>query len=1086
MESKIITGVLVFMLVLTVLISGAKFHIDICYSDNEYSGQATMYYAHGNQEFDESRSIYTYVDDGKAVFDYDKGYDRIFIVPNRQNGVSVRINAIKLSLYNISLYTVKGGKLNEWAYANKDENTAVYENDMLTLDYNESNPYPRLIFADEFIRQIKQTQENLALYLIAAAIVLTVLFVLMQTAAEVFIDRRPKYKAFLKKNIVKIVFNMLLLLLLFASMRCFNGYMLAVDYETELSGSDSTIYYDYDDKGFKEINSTYTRINSLTGQNPFFTVSDVEELRIVPNRAVDRLAKIRSLRLFHEGVQIKQYTASQLKERYLENSENVLIEDDAIVVENSSKQETFSVIEFNERFLNELNRSSAAVLFIDIAKTIGYFAFMQLCLFVYLLGKRNGQKYLTMKMGGAIPFVLTVLTVLFAILKIKALVYIFVVPALLFGLYALGAYDKLHIGKIIVYAPLCTLLSAVLLFNMNSGIFAAQRYFVFAFWCCVLLSLSALCYVYTMQRLSGCVDKDAHGHIESIAGIFIKIFVTIFIYEYIKINLQMDYRSFAYITEMMLGDVIGLNLMLVFAAVCAIYGLAGRRLTNIVFFAVYGINLLGNIIKLTYHNTMLTPADFLEIKDALSIAPTIMGKTFWYVFLAVLAAALLVLLINIKKLFIKIKPKPFLPCFFVSAMLMLVLGSAIIKGEYIDINVCDKPYIDEITAEKTNGPAIYNIFKIIHIPDMVIRAPKDYNEQTVKEMSAEFEKEKTKTDDIRPNVICILAESFMDLNSVQGLEFNKDTIPFTREHGFINMISPRYGGYTAAVEYEMLTGMTLAFYPPSVIPYTAYYNNESRAIPSVPLTFRDNGYKTYAIHPNTANFYSRDKAYAMMGFDEYWAIESFDGAEQVKNNFVKDDELANKIIETVEDNDKPVFTFGITMESHATSDTRFDETTFEVKGEMSSGEREDLVQEAEAYRDTDRMIEKLCKYIDSCKEPTILYIFGDHLPPLAAFGNMAYINDVNNKYSTVALCHCNYKDVELKDRTTPNYIAAQMVVDSGVPHSSYFDYIYGLRDRIPVLHRDFMGIDKENNEDLRRYYMIQYDLMFGKQWFYSK
>ena len=1086
MESKILTGVFAFMLVLTMLMSGAKFHIDICYSDNEYSGQATMYYAHDNQEFDESRSIYTYVDDGKAVFNYDKGYDRLFVVPNRQNGTSVRIKAIKLKLNNISLYTVKGDKLNEWAYANKDENTAVYENGMLTLNYSELNPYPRLIFADEFLLQIKKTQESSAIYLIAASVAFSVLFILLLTAAEIFLDKHPKHKAFLKKHFAKIAFNTALLLLLFMSMRCFNGYMLAVDYETDLSGSNSTVYYDYDDDGFKELNSTYTKIDSLTGQNPFFTVSDVEGLRIVPNRAVDKLAKIKSLQLFHEGVQIKNYTPSELKEKYLEKSEDVLLEDNSIVVENSSKQEAFPIIEFNRRFLDELNRSSALVLFIDIAKTIGYFALMQLCLLAYSLGKKNGQKYLTKKKGGAIPFVFTVLTVLFAILELKALVYVSVLPMLLFGLYAFGAYDKLRIGKTIVYAPLCTLLSAVLLFNMNSGIFAAQKYFVFAFWSCTLLALSAFCYVYSMERFSGNMAKDAHGHIESIAGIFVKTFAAVFIYEYIKINMQMEYNSFAYITEMMLGDVIALNLMLIFAAVCTIYGLVGKRLTNVVFFTVYVINLLGNMIKLTYHNTMLTPADFLEIKDAFSIAPTIMGKPLWYIFLAVLAAALAALLINIKKLIVKIKPMPYLPCFFISVMLMLVLGSAIIKGEYTDINVCDKPYIDEITAERTNGPAIYNMFKIIHIPDMVIKPPKDYNEQTVKEISAEFEKDKARTDNIRPNVICILAESYMDLNSVQGLEFNKDTIPFTREHGFINMISPRYGGYTAAVEYEVLTGMTLAFYPPSVIPYTAYYNNESRPVPSVPLTFKDNGYKTYAIHPNTANFYSRDKAYAMMGFDEYWAIDKFNGAEQVKNNFVKDSELADKITEIIDDNDTPVFTFGITMESHATSDTRFDETTFEVDGELSSAEREDLIQEAEAYRDTDRMIEKLCSYIDTCEEPTILYVFGDHLPPLSVFGNLAYINDVNNKYSTVALCHCNYKDVELKDRTTPNYIAAQMVVDSGVPHSSYFDYIYGLRDRIPILHRDFIVIDKDNNEDLRRYYMVQYDLMFGKQWFYGK
>ena len=60
-----------------------------------------------------------------------------------------------------------------------------------------------------------------------------------------------------------------------------------------------------------------------------------------------------------------------------------------------------------------------------------------------------------------------------------------------------------------------------------------------------------------------------------------------------------------------------------------------------------------------------------------------------------------------------------------------------------------------------------------------------------------------------------------------------------------------------------------------------------------------------------------------------------------------------------------------------------------------------------------------------------------------------------------------------------------MIVDSGVPHSSYFNYIYELRNKIPLMHRDFTAIDAETNEDLKKYYMIQYDLMFGDQWFYN-
>jgi phosphoglycerol transferase MdoB-like AlkP superfamily enzyme len=224
----------------------------------------------------------------------------------------------------------------------------------------------------------------------------------------------------------------------------------------------------------------------------------------------------------------------------------------------------------------------------------------------------------------------------------------------------------------------------------------------------------------------------------------------------------------------------------------------------------------------------------------------------------------------------------------------------------------------------------------------------------------------------------------------------------------------------------------------------------------------------------------------MMGFDEYYAISSFDNAPMTKNSFVKDTAVADKIISTIEDNDEPVFTFGITIESHYTDAQRFDETEIKVSGDnLTESEINDLEQQAQAYRELDNMIAYLKDYIDNSDEPTILYLFGDHLPPVSAFGKSSYVQDINNKYKTISLAYSNYKDVSLKDMETPNFIAAQMLVDSGVEHSSYFDYLYKLKDSMPIIHKEFTNMDTTENEDLKKYYMIQYDIMFGEQWFYK-
>lgn len=1073
------------MLLVALFSAILKFNIVVSYNDAAYTGESTLYYTKGQGEFKEENSIYTYAKRGKAVFEYKNAYKRIFIVPNREKGKTAEVKSVSLALGFVPVYTVSGNKMNRIVYSNKDEDTITYANGVLSVTSTEANPYPRLVFADELSNKLnKLSKVFVFVYILLAAVCVAFAF-----GVRWLLIKKPRFTGFLKAKHGNIIFHLVFACLMLLAIRGINSYCVSIDYDTNLDGNESIIYFDYDNRGFKEINSTYTKVLSPVGQNPFFVVSDLEGLRFVPNRVPDTKAKIEGIKLWHEGTLVKNYSADELKSKYLQNSNEVALENGCIVVETTSTMQQYPIVSFNQRFLDELNRSTTFILLIDLLKVFGFFAFLQLCNYFYKKGRLHQKKYISKIKGqgktvGALSFVLTAGC---ALSGISAVAYTVIPLVLMVCIYTLGTGNKLSAGKRMLYTPACAIVAPILLFNINSGLFLKQNYFAFVLWCCALLVLSALCYVCTMQIFAKNYSENKITHIENIAGFLIKIIVVVCIYECIKIALQYEYYSPLYILELLLGDVLQLNIMLLFAMLCAVYGLLGRAWTNIVAFAMFFVIILGNFIKLKYHNTMLVPTDFMQIKDAFAIAPDIIGTIPFYIIIFSGVALIIAAIVNIKRIVVLLKPKLFVSCFMVSAVLLCVLGRGVIKGAYAGINVCDKPYIDEVTNERTNGVAIYNMFKIMHIPDTIIKAPDDYSEKTVQQLNQQFKALNTgKNDGIKPNVICVLAESYVDLNSIEGLELNADTIPYTREHGFVTMISPHYGGYTAAVEYEVLTGLTLAFYPPAVIPYTSYYNKSEKVIPSVPQTFADNGYKTYAIHPNTANFYSRDKAYEMMGIQEYWAIDQFDGAEQVNNKFVKDDEVANKVIQTIEDNNEPVFTFAITMESHATSDQRFDEPRFEASGEMSEDELLAVEEQATAYSDTDTMLKNLIEYIDASDEPTLLYVFGDHMPPLSAFGKLSYVNDLNNKYATVAMCHSNYKEIALTDHSTPNYIGAQMVVDSGVEHSPYFDFIMDMQKRIPILHREFTEINTEQNKDLKKYYMIQYDLMFGKQWFYNK
>ena len=69
-------------------------------------------------------------------------------------------------------------------------------------------------------------------------------------------------------------------------------------------------------------------------------------------------------------------------------------------------------------------------------------------------------------------------------------------------------------------------------------------------------------------------------------------------------------------------------------------------------------------------------------------------------------------------------------------------------------------------------------------------------------------------------VIMMLSETFSDPTRVPGVSFSEDPIPNIRQiktqttSGL--MLSPGYGGGTADIEYQALTGLSMANYSPTL------------------------------------------------------------------------------------------------------------------------------------------------------------------------------------------------------------------------------------------------------------------------------
>ena len=116
--------------------------------------------------------------------------------------------------------------------------------------------------------------------------------------------------------------------------------------------------------------------------------------------------------------------------------------------------------------------------------------------------------------------------------------------------------------------------------------------------------------------------------------------------------------------------------------------------------------------------------------------------------------------------------------------------------------------------------------------------PSNYSQKTMESLAKKYTQEaktinQTRTGELTDNtVIMILSETFSDPTRVPGVSFSLDPIPNIRNIKNTTtsglMLSPGYGGGTANIEYQALTGLNLANFNDSlIVPYQQLVPNQN-------------------------------------------------------------------------------------------------------------------------------------------------------------------------------------------------------------------------------------------------------------------
>lgn len=354
-----------------------------------------------------------------------------------------------------------------------------------------------------------------------------------------------------------------------------------------------------------------------------------------------------------------------------------------------------------------------------------------------------------------------------------------------------------------------------------------------------------------------------------------------------------------------------------------------------------------------------------------------------------------------------------------------------------------------------------------------------------------------------PDIIIVQSESFWDPTELPGIRFTPAPAPmyqYLRESGrAFRILSPSFGGQTANVEFELLTGLSMAFKANGSIPYSEQLR--TRPAPSIPRLFASLGYRTVAIHSHSGDMYDRRSVYPNLGFAAFHAAESFSPDDRC-GDYISDAALGHRVIEEIDRSDQPLMLMVVSMENHGPYLAwRYAAPEIEVTGPLPPDELGSLRTYATGIHHADAMLASLIEHLRHRARPAVLLFYGDHLNEIFPSGRIlrqtGFISAANTLqdrvrlHSTNAVLWANY-DLPChiaEEAISPGLIWSELLPAMGIQHPFYTGLLNdvrmvtpGLSRHVCIMHdgtlsaRGPLGLPV-----IRDYYMIADDLLNGER-----
>lgn len=350
---------------------------------------------------------------------------------------------------------------------------------------------------------------------------------------------------------------------------------------------------------------------------------------------------------------------------------------------------------------------------------------------------------------------------------------------------------------------------------------------------------------------------------------------------------------------------------------------------------------------------------------------------------------------------------------------------------------------------------------LYNMPTTAMDTPTDYTPERMAKVAEKYERvaaqiNKTRTGSLADtNVVVVLGESFSDPTRLQGFQLAEDPIPRTRDlmtrttSG--TMLTQLYGGGTANMEFEILTGQSIGLFNPQLnSPFQMLVSSYDQ-YPSAVSWFAAQGHVPIAIHPYTTTMYKRPAVYKTFGFTDFVYDQTMASTKKIENSqFIADSSAYAEVERRIAESDDPLMINLVTMQNHIPVEDAYSDP-IPVTG-VSGGQANRISNYARGLAHSDKALADFLNRLKKSDEKTVVIFYGDHLPGI-------YGTDVRNTNGDFALHQTPFflwsntgeQIADPQPVTSPIFFLPMLYELANAPIPPYYALLERLHAQVPAI-----------------------------------